>query len=551
MPAKVPCGSAPCARPSRAWPAPTEEDCRGHGPLPQKKTVAGMARSYMGVVAGMARSCAVFTASTVQSRVPRASRARRGVGGGAQHATLGVAHDRVAARERGQRAHRVEQVRERGESRLARRQPLAQRGGEAPVELRDHAAPLLEAADGRVRGEPGARVREARGGELEAVAHRCAQAQFQVVEALRLLAQSRARMAQAARQPVQPLPARRELALQPLGKARARGGKPAQQGVAVGRQQFRRGRGRRRAHVGDQVRDREVGLVAHGGDHGQPARVDRARDHFLVEGPQVLERAAAAPDQQHVERRLQRRRHAVRARDGRGDLRARALALHRYREHADRERRVAPSEHGEDVVQRGAGGRRDHAEVRREPRQCTLALGSEQAFGREPLAQQLERALQRARAGGLEFLDDELVFAACRVQAHGAAHQHAVAVRGSQARAQVAVAEHRAAHLRVAVLQREVPVTRTRRREVGDLALDPDRRERGLEQLAAVAVEIADAENPAGAVVALHRAFPSRARRKAGAFRRRRYAASRSCGRAASRPRPAPAGRRSRAAPWR
>ena len=66
------------------------------------------------------------------------------------------------------------------------------------------------------------------------------------------------------------------------------------------------GRGRRRrAQVGAEVGDGEVGLVAHAADqrHRAAARWC-ARQRLVVEGPQVLDRAAAAHQQDHVDRRL-------------------------------------------------------------------------------------------------------------------------------------------------------------------------------------------------------------------------------------------------------
>ena len=57
---------------------------------------------------------------------------------------------------------------------------------------------------------------------------------------------------------------------------------------------LRRGGRRRRAQVGDEIADREVGLVADAGDRRDLARGHRARDDFLVERPEILERASAA-----------------------------------------------------------------------------------------------------------------------------------------------------------------------------------------------------------------------------------------------------------------
>jgi hypothetical protein len=67
--------------------------------------------------------------------------------------------------------------------------------------------------------------------------------------------------------------------------------------------QFGRGSGRGRPQVGHKVRNGEVGLVAHTADHGHRALNERARELLVVEGPQVFDRAAAAHQQDHIDRR--------------------------------------------------------------------------------------------------------------------------------------------------------------------------------------------------------------------------------------------------------
>ena len=63
-------------------------------------------------------------------------------------------------------------------------------------------------------------------------------------------------------------------------------------------------RRRRRAQVGDHVRDRVVGLVPDAGHDRNRARDDRARDLLGVERHQVLVRAAAAHEQARRRRRV-------------------------------------------------------------------------------------------------------------------------------------------------------------------------------------------------------------------------------------------------------
>ena len=99
---------------------------------------------------------------------------------------------------------------------------------------------------------------------------------------------------------------------------------PAQRG-AVRHDQRGGRRRRRRAHVGDEIADREIGLVADAGDDGDARLEHGARDDLLVERPQVLDRAAAAA--RRSARRLRRARWpcAIAARDLGGG----AGALHR------------------------------------------------------------------------------------------------------------------------------------------------------------------------------------------------------------------------------
>ena len=64
--------------------------------------------------------------------------------------------------------------------------------------------------------------------------------------------------------------------------------------------EFRGRRGCRRAEVGDEIGDRDVGLVSHRRDHRYRHACDRARHHFLVERPQIFDRSAAATDDDDI-----------------------------------------------------------------------------------------------------------------------------------------------------------------------------------------------------------------------------------------------------------
>ena len=141
------------------------------------------------------------------------------------------------------------------------------------------------------------------------------------------------------------------------------------------------------------------------------------------------------------------------------------------------------------VAHRRAGGGGDHPDAPRQRGEGELVRGIEQAFRAEPALQRIERAPQRPGARLLHVLHDELELAALGVEAdlRMGEHLHAVVRRESQR--SVVHAEHRAPHLAALVLEREVDVPGARAREVGDLALDPDGRERLLENRTGVEVE--------------------------------------------------------------
>jgi hypothetical protein len=255
--------------------------------------------------------------------------------------------------------------------------------------------------------------------------------------------------------------------------------------LPIGTRDSRRCGGRGRAQVGHEVGDGEVGLVAHAAHHGNRAGVDRARDDLLVEGPQVLEAAAAATDDEHV-RVLALAGDANRARD----LRAGSLALHRRGVEDHGRHRRAPAQHREDVAERRRLTRGHDADRAREGRQRPLAVGIEQAIGRELRLELLERLVQRATARAAQLVDGELVGAARLVERHACAQLHPQAVLRAKVEELRARAIHHAIDRGRLVLQAEVPVARCRRLHVGELARDPEHLELVLQQRAHAPVQL-------------------------------------------------------------
>src|SRR5690606_37000109 len=260
--------------------------------------------------------------------------------------------------------------------------------------------------------------------------------------------------------------------------------------VAVGHHELGCPRGRGCAQVGDEIGDREIDLVPDGAHRGNGAGRDGPGDRLLVEGPQVLEGAAAAPDDEHVAFGARRR-----GPERPDELARRGLSLHGGGVDDDRHRRKAPPEDGDNVANRGPGGRRDHADAARQGRQRPLALAVEQALRRELALQKLEAAPQLAFAGGFDGLRDELVLAARLVQAHAPENEHLVAVFERDARAPLALAEPAAADLRGGVFQAEVEVARGGACQVRNLAFHPNVPHAALDRLADYTVQVGNGQD--------------------------------------------------------
>jgi hypothetical protein len=118
------------------------------------------------------------------------------------------------------------------------------------------------------------------------------------------------------------------------------------QRAGVRRNQFGRGRRRGRPQVRDEVGNRHVAVVADADDDRQRRRANRARHHFLVERPQVLNRTTAANQQQDVNLVPSRR-----ALEHRRDLATRSGALNRNRIDDDTQVRRPPLQYAEHVAE--------------------------------------------------------------------------------------------------------------------------------------------------------------------------------------------------------
>src|SRR5690606_12224353 len=121
---------------------------------------------------------------------------------------------------------------------------------------------------------------------------------------------------------------------------------------------------------------------------------------------------------------------------------------------------------GEPALQRGqhvadgrAARRRHHADAIRYARQLALTCGIEQTLGRKAPLELLETPTQLSLARLFDVVDDELKLAARLIETDARAYEHLLPVLHGELQGAVRLPEHRAADLRLRVLQRPILVT--------------------------------------------------------------------------------------------
>ena len=156
------------------------------------------------------------------------------------------------------------------------------------------------------------------------------------------------------------------------------------------------GRGRR-AQVGGIVAQRRVGLVPDRGDQRDRAARDRAHDRFLVERPQILDRAAAARDDDRSGRGIgPPGASRIEAADRGGNLGRGAVALHLDRpdQHPGRAAILQPVD---DVADHRPGRRGHHPDHRRHERQRARGASTWRTAPRRRAAPSAARTAPSAR----------------------------------------------------------------------------------------------------------------------------------------------------------
>ena len=213
-------------------------------------------------------------------------------------------------------------------------------------------------------------------------------------------------------------------------------------------------RGRRSAQVGDKIADGKVCFMTDRRDDRRAARGDRACEGFVVERPQILHRAAASADDQHVALSLR-----VELPQGVDQLCRRSLALHQNRRQHHVDSRKTPVQNIADVLHRRAGRRGDDAHGFWEPRQPLFARRVKQPLRFELLFELFVGERQRAHAVGLHVLDIELILSRRLIYRHPAATQHLHAVLRTEPQTARVAGKHHGAQHAAAILQRQINMT--------------------------------------------------------------------------------------------
>jgi len=227
-------------------------------------------------------------------------------------------------------------------------------------------------------------------------------------------------------------------------------------------------------------------------DDRYPGGGNRARQPFIVECGEILDRPAATGQQQQIAvRALQRNLERLQ------QFFCRAFALNLCRKDGYREVWRAASQHLDDITDGGTRGGGDDAQPSRERGKGLFALVVEQTLRLQTFFQCLEFTLGRACSGRFQVFDDQLKITAWFVEADPRTRQHLRAVGGFEAQQLSFGPKQGAAHLGMGIFQTEVQMAGAGAGQVGDLSLDPDQREAALQNRAHLRVQAADAEDVA------------------------------------------------------
>ena len=224
-----------------------------------------------------------------------------------------------------------------------------------------------------------------------------------------------------------------------------------QQLRAVWAHQFRRPRGRRRAHVRHKIRQRKIRFMPHSAHNRQAAIRNRPRHHLLVKRPQILQASPATAHNQHIHfRALIRRANRLR------NLLLAARPLHRRGIQHQRNMRRTTAQRRNHIAQRSRRQTRYHTDALRVFRQSLFTLGRKQTLRIQLLFQPFItlKKLPHPHLPHLVHIDLEL--ATRRINANLAAHFNVFALAQRLRQTRRRKFKQNATHLRQIVFQQKI-----------------------------------------------------------------------------------------------
>ena len=219
------------------------------------------------------------------------------------------------------------------------------------------------------------------------------------------------------------------------------------QGGPVLHRQLGRDAGRRRPDVRREIGQGKIRLMADGRNHRHGTGGHGPDDGLFVKGPEVLQRAASAADDDHIHPG-----HLGKLLDAGSHVGRRSLPLHQGRAKDQLDGRIAPPGHLGNVVDDRAGPARDHPDHPGQQGQGALFPFVKQAFQGQALFQLLQFYVQCAQAVLGHLPGVKLVAARGGIEGYAAPQRHPAAVRRGKGKAQRVLPEHHALDARLIVL---------------------------------------------------------------------------------------------------
>ena len=233
--------------------------------------------------------------------------------------------------------------------------------------------------------------------------------------------------------------------------------------------------------------------MSHAADHRQGAGCHGIDDCFFVKRPQILNAAATATHDKHIDFLP-----LLRGLNGLGNVLFAACALNGGWVHNYGDVRRAAFERADDIAQCGSGQTGHNADGTRLCRQPALAFFIEKALFLQTRFQAFVALEQPPQAHLAHFVHGDLEFAARTVNADFPQHFDMVAFFERLCQAGGGKFEQGAAHLGLVVFEREIIVPAGGAGQIGNFAADPIACQFGLQQIVGGGVEFGHGEGECG-----------------------------------------------------